>query len=98
MLGADLDAAVMALVELAQLHEAEGRPSDAEEAYREVVATGHAGQAPRAAFELARIYEARGDNNEAQAAYRYLLSAGMSEYAGPAVCGLRRLGRGDAPA
>lgn len=93
--GEDLDLAVMALVDLGLLHEREGREVEAEEAYREVIATGHPGQAPRAAYELARLLEARGDTAEARAAYGYVLSTGASEYAGPSVCGLRRLRSSD---
>jgi tetratricopeptide (TPR) repeat protein len=91
--GKDHDLAAMALFDLARLYETEGQVDIAEDAYRELVADGHPGQAPRAAFELARLFEARGETREAKAAYRYLLSGGMSEFAGPAVCGLRRLER-----
>ena len=92
--GSDPDLAAMALVDLGQLFERDGLASQAEAAYREAAATGHPGQAPRAAFELARLLESRGDNEEALAIYRYLLSGGMTEFAGPAVCGMRRLGKG----
>ncbi len=92
--GGDPDLAAMALVDLGQLFEHDGLTSEAEAAYREAAATGHPGQAPRAAFELARLLEARGDNEEALAIYHYLLSGGMTEFVGPAVCGMRRLGKG----
>lgn len=89
--GEDFDAAVVALVELGRLHEREGRVAEAEDAFREVLSTGHSGQAPRAAYELARILEARGATDEARSAYRYLLSGGATEYSAPAICALRRL-------
>lgn len=91
--GADADLAAMALVDLGRLHEAEGRDREAEDAYRRVAASGHPGQAPRAAFELAGLLERRGEHVEALAIHRYLLGTGLSEYAGPAVCATRRLAR-----
>ena len=89
--GPDADRAAVALVELGLLHAGDGRPDLAEAAYLRVIATGHEGQAPRAAFELAQLYEAQGDREGAREAYRYVLESGGHGMAGPAVCGLRRL-------
>ena len=91
--GEDLDQAVMALMELAAMDVVDGRLDDAEAAYGEVIATRHEGQAGRAAFELALLLEQRGDPVKARAVYQFLLTAGMTDYAGPAVCAMRRLTR-----
>lgn len=88
-----LDEAVMAVMDLAVLDEADGRLDQAASAYREVIASGHEGQSARATFELARVLELCGDPATARLAYRHLLTSGISDYAGQAVCALRRLDR-----
>jgi len=89
--GDDADAAAVALVDLGIVHRDAGLPDLAEAAFIRVIETGHEGQAPRAAFELAQLYEAHGDADGAREAYRYVLDTGGHGFAGPAVCGLRRL-------
>ncbi len=89
--GDDADQAAVALVDLGLAHQAEDRPDLAEAAYLRVIASGHEGQAPRAAFELAQLYEAHGDAEGACEAYRIVLESGGHGLVGPAVCGLRRL-------
>lgn len=89
--GDDVDQVAVAWVELGLVHQAEDRPDLAEAAYLRAVATGHEGQAPRAAFELAQLYEAHGDAEGAREAYRVVLASGGHGLVGPAVCGLRRL-------
>ncbi|HJZ61905.1 MAG TPA: tetratricopeptide repeat protein [Miltoncostaeaceae bacterium] len=89
----DPDLVPWGLVDLGVLHVAEGRPAEAEEALRAALETGHPSQAPRAAFELAMLLEARGEPEAAAEAYAIVLAGGVTEYAGPAVCGMRRLRR-----
>lgn len=91
--GPDPDAAAVALVELGIVHRDEGRPAKAEDAFLQVIHTGHEGQAPRAAYELAAMYEAHGDSEGAVAAYTFVLESGGHGLVAPAVCGLRRLKR-----
>jgi tetratricopeptide (TPR) repeat protein len=89
----DPDLVPWGLVDMGALLVAEGRPAEAERAFRAALETRHPTQAPRAAFELALLLEARGEPDAAAEAYATVLAGGASEYAGPAVCGMRRLAR-----
>jgi Tfp pilus assembly protein PilF len=85
----EVDAVV--LVDTGLAHVAAGRPDLAEDAFLQAIATGHEGQAPRAALELAQLYEAHGDAEGAREAYRKVLAYGADGPSVAAVCALRRL-------
>ncbi|HEX7613395.1 MAG TPA: tetratricopeptide repeat protein [Candidatus Limnocylindrales bacterium] len=70
-----------AILNLGILLTEQGRPAEAEEAYRQAIASGHADQAPRAAVNLGVLLSEQGRPAEAEESYRQAIASGHADQA-----------------